>query len=56
LGLTTPSAATVWIIYLTSIPAFDLIYIDPSRKTAAMSKAILLTDYEPNVLKHGYIV
>jgi len=31
---------------------FDLIYLDPSRKTAAKSKAILLTDYEPNVIEH----
>ncbi|SCY12887.1 hypothetical protein SAMN05192588_1287 [Nonlabens sp. Hel1_33_55] len=31
---------------------FDLIYLDPSRKTAATNKAILLTDYEPDVTKH----
>ena len=32
--------------------SFDLIYIDPSRKTETTSKAILLTDYEPNVIDH----
>ncbi len=31
---------------------YDLIYLDPSRKTAATHKAILLEDYEPNVLSH----
>lgn len=31
---------------------YDLIYIDPSRKTASHSKAILLKDYEPNVIEN----
>ncbi|MGJ8684174.1 MAG: THUMP-like domain-containing protein [Nonlabens sp.] len=31
---------------------FDLIYLDPSRKTAASNKAVLLEDYEPNVIKN----
>lgn len=31
---------------------FDLIYIDPSRKTETTSKAILLKDYEPDVTTH----
>ncbi len=31
---------------------YDLIYLDPSRKTAKSSKAILLEDYEPNVIQH----
>jgi hypothetical protein len=30
----------------------DVIYIDPSRKTASSSKAVRLEDYEPNVLKN----
>jgi 16S rRNA G966 N2-methylase RsmD len=29
---------------------YDLIYLDPSRKTNSHSKAILLKDYEPNVI------
>ncbi|AGC77583.1 hypothetical protein LX97_02224 [Nonlabens dokdonensis] len=35
-----------------STELFDLLFIDPSRKTASHSKAILLEDYEPNVVKH----
>ncbi|MEP0480202.1 MAG: methyltransferase, partial [Nonlabens sp.] len=31
---------------------YDLIYIDPSRKTASHSKAVLLKDYEPNVIEN----
>ncbi|WP_298953763.1 methyltransferase [uncultured Nonlabens sp.] len=31
---------------------YDLIYIDPSRKTASHSKAVLLKDYEPNVVEN----
>jgi hypothetical protein len=30
---------------------YDLIYLDPSRKTQAHSKAIMLEDYEPNVIQ-----
>jgi 16S rRNA G966 N2-methylase RsmD len=53
LGLTTQSICSDGMDYLSNIDQrFDLIYIDPSRKTAAMSKAILLTDYEPNVLEN----
>ncbi|WP_213522689.1 methyltransferase [Nonlabens sp.] len=29
---------------------YDLIYLDPSRKTATHAKAVMLSDYEPNVL------
>jgi 16S rRNA G966 N2-methylase RsmD len=35
-----------------STQRFDLIYIDPSRKTAKTNKAILLQEYEPNVIQH----
>jgi 16S rRNA G966 N2-methylase RsmD len=31
---------------------YDLIYLDPSRKTATHTKAILLKDYEPNVIEN----
>lgn len=31
---------------------YDLIYLDPSRKTATHAKAILLKDYEPNVIEN----
>lgn len=31
---------------------YDLIYLDPSRKTNSHSKAILLKDYEPNVIEN----
>ena len=31
---------------------YDLIYLDPSRKTAKSSKAVLLEDYEPNIILH----
>jgi hypothetical protein len=52
LDLTTKSACGDGIYYLDSIDQhFDLIYLDPSRKTATNNKAILLTDYEPNVLE-----
>lgn len=51
--LTTKSYSCDGIEFLKkSLELFDLIFIDPSRKTAAHSKAILLEDYEPNVVKH----
>ncbi|AZQ44044.1 class I SAM-dependent methyltransferase [Nonlabens ponticola] len=31
----------------------DLLYVDPSRKTAASSKAVCLQDYEPNIIQHA---
>ncbi|PRP66138.1 THUMP-like domain-containing protein [Nonlabens agnitus] len=41
------------ISFLTSTEeTFDLIYLDPSRKTAATNKAVLLADYEPDVTKY----
>jgi len=52
-GLTTKSFADDGIEFLKNTSeAFDLIYLDPSRKTAASSKAVLLEDYEPNVIKN----
>ncbi len=35
---------------------YDLIYLDPSRKTAATSKAVRLEDYEPNVIEHQELI
>ncbi|WP_438962235.1 class I SAM-dependent methyltransferase [Nonlabens sp.] len=49
--LQTKSIAGDGIEFLTGSPhSYDLIYLDPSRKTAVNSKAILLEDYEPNVI------
>ncbi|BAO55913.1 THUMP-like domain-containing protein [Nonlabens marinus] len=53
LQLPTKSVCEDGIAFLRNTDqSFDLIYLDPSRKTAASSKAVLLTDYEPNVLEH----
>ncbi len=53
LGLSTKSTCGDGIAYLKTINhQYDLIYLDPSRKTVAISKAILLYDYEPNVLEN----
>ncbi|MFT5925351.1 MAG: hypothetical protein ACI9WL_000080 [Rubritalea sp.] len=35
-----------------TLDSYDLIYLDPSRKTETNTKAILLKDYEPNVIDH----
>ncbi|MBF4983129.1 methyltransferase [Nonlabens mediterrranea] len=52
-GLTTKSYASDGMQYLAkSTSIYDLIYIDPSRKTATTSKAIQLEDYEPNVIEN----
>lgn len=51
--LTTKSYAGDGLQYLTeSTSIYDLIYIDPSRKTDTNSKAIQLEDYEPNVIEN----
>jgi len=53
LHLSTKSHCKDGIKFLkTTDHLFDLIYLDPSRKTAVTNKAILLSDYEPNVLEH----
>ncbi len=52
-NLATKSYSNDGIKYLQkSTESFDLIFIDPSRKTASQSKAILLKDYEPNIIEH----
>ncbi len=52
-GLTTKSFSGNGIeILKTAGSDYDLIYLDPSRKTAAKTKAILLEDYEPNVIEN----
>lgn len=49
--LTTKSYCDNGISFLkNSKDNYDLIYLDPSRKTAAKTKAILLEDYEPNII------
>jgi 16S rRNA G966 N2-methylase RsmD len=53
LDLSTKSFCTDGISFLQNTnQRYHLIYLDPSRKTEASNKAILLTDYEPNVLEH----
>ncbi|QJP35733.1 methyltransferase [Nonlabens sp. Ci31] len=52
-GILTKSFQSDGIQYLKGNQEFyDLIYLDPSRKTATHTKAILLQDYEPNVIKN----
>lgn len=52
-GLNTKSIASDGMAFLKNTTQdFDLIYLDPSRKTAAQNKAILLEDYEPNVIEN----
>ncbi|PQJ30461.1 methyltransferase [Nonlabens arenilitoris] len=51
--LTTKSYTGDGLQYLTeNASIYDLIYIDPSRKTDTKSKAIQLEDYEPNVIEN----
>lgn len=53
LHLKTESHPADGISYLKSSQKYyDLLYIDPSRKTAASNKAIMLDDYEPDVTQH----
>lgn len=51
LDLTTTSHCANGMDFLKKYSShYDLIYLDPSRKTAASAKAVLLDDYEPRVL------
>ncbi|WP_194852121.1 THUMP-like domain-containing protein [Nonlabens antarcticus] len=53
LRLSTKSYCNDGIAFLESVEErFDLLYLDPSRKTETTNKAILLVDYEPNVIEH----
>jgi len=49
----TKSLCTDGIEFLKeTLDSYDLIYLDPSRKTETNTKAVLLKDYEPNVMDH----
>lgn len=51
-GLTTKSVAMDGMEFLAQTnERYDLIYIDPSRKTEASAKAVMLEDYEPRVME-----
>jgi hypothetical protein len=51
--LPTKSLCTDGIVFLKkTLDSYDLIYLDPSRKTKTNTKAVLLKDYEPNVIDH----
>ncbi|MEN8815243.1 MAG: methyltransferase [Nonlabens sp.] len=50
-GISTKSFQADGIEFLKqSKEVYDLVYVDPSRKTDSHSKAVLLKDYEPNVI------
>lgn len=52
-GVSTNSFQADGIAFLKqSEIVYDLIYLDPSRKTESHSKAILLKDYEPDVISN----
>ncbi len=52
-GLNVKSVAMEGISFLNQSDAiYDLIYLDPSRKTAAHPKAVMLVDYKPDVVKN----
>jgi hypothetical protein len=49
----TQSSCTDGVEFLKETSdSYDLIYLDPSRKTETNSKAIQLKDYEPSVIDH----
>lgn len=51
-GLQITSVNADGLQYLSELgETYDLIYLDPSRKTQVHSKAIMLEDYEPNVIQ-----
>lgn len=56
-GLNINSIAMDGMSFLNqSDKIYDLIYIDPSRKTVARPKAVMLVDYEPDVLKNMHLL
>jgi 16S rRNA G966 N2-methylase RsmD len=52
-GLNTKSVVANGMEFLAELAApVDLIYLDPSRKTAAHAKAVMLEDYEPRIMDY----